>query len=161
MKYFPVLLSLLLALSSHSYSQESNSELIAGWKVFTDTAMGYSIEYPAKWTASSAKGGFICGQESGFRNAEWTMWLSHTDNKERLDFVFNDEGLYPEYDIEKKSVTINGIKGDHTTITHPDNREEYIEIVVLKTDDYWYKFVNDAIKDERFQHFYSSFKLLD
>lgn len=145
----------VLFIGFSSYAQTKKND----WKLFVDKEVGYAIEYPENWIAKGGKGGFMCGKESGFINAEWTMWLSKPDNEERIDFIFNDGKLYEGYDITKKSISINGINALYSLITHKEKPNEYIEFVVIKTKSIWYKIENSGIKDDRFEYFYNSFKI--
>ena len=103
----------------------------------------------------------MCGEKSGFGNAEWSVWLSHVDNEERIEFLFNDDGLFSNYNMQTNSVKINGIEGEMTIYTHSDKPNEYIESIVIKTDSHWFKIDNNEIKDLDFDRFYNSFKLLN
>ena len=148
-------LIILFLIGISSYSQTNKND----WKLFVDKEIGYSIEYPKNWIAKGGKGGFMCGKESGFTNAEWTMWLSKPENTERIDFIFNDKELYKDYKITKRPISINGVNGLYSLITHKEKPNEYIEYIVIKTESIWYKIENSGIKDNEFESFYKSFKI--
>lgn len=130
------------------------------WSLFEDDTIGYSVEYPENWIPHGSKGGFRCGRRSGFVNAEFTIWWSKARNRKRFDFLFNDEGLFDGYDVVEKPITINGIDGVYYLKTHKERPNEYHESIVLKTKSTWYLIGNSGIKNEWFEHFYKSFRLI-
>ena len=130
------------------------------WKTFVDEHVGYSVEYPSNWKAEGRKGGFICGKESGFKNADWVIWLSDADNTERIEFLFEYKDLYKGYEIIESPIKINGLDALHILITHKEKQDEYVEMVHLKTEKTWFCFQNNGVKDSKFEYFYNSFKLL-
>ena len=87
------------------------------------------------------------------------MWMSKPENTERIDFIFNDKELYKDYNITKRPISINGVNGLYSLITHKEKPNEYIEYIVIKTESIWYKIENSGIKDNEFESFYKSFKI--
>nr|WP_321236771.1 hypothetical protein [uncultured Psychroserpens sp.] len=161
MKLKTTSLIIILLIGIDSFSQSNAVDDTTNWKLYIDKTIGYSVEYPKNWIAKGAKGGFMCGKESGFKNAEWLIWLSKPENTERIDFIFNQDGLYDGYDIIETPISINGTDGVHSVITHKKKPNEYIEFIVIKTTSFWYQIVNNGVKDERFKKFYKSFKIIN
>ncbi len=151
---------LCMLIGYHASPRLNNTEDLTQWKLYEDKEIGYSVKYPGDWVAKGAKGGFICGKESGFINAEWTIWISDPKDTERVDFIFNNDGLYDGYDIVEKPITINGVSGIHSTITHKEKPNEYVEFIVIKTKSLWFQIENAGVKDKNFEVFYTSFKLI-
>ena len=131
------------------------------WMLYTDAEVGYSIEYPSHWKYKGGGGGFICGKEAGFKNAQWQLWHANIEDIGRIDFIFNDAGLWTGYDITEKDILINGIPATLRVLTHPKKPDEYVEEVVVKTKSIWYSITNEGIYDKDFKHFYMSFRLLE
>ncbi|WP_033956989.1 hypothetical protein [Psychroserpens jangbogonensis] len=160
MNFKPKSLVIILLIGISSHSQSNTSINNNDWKLFVDDTIGYKIEYPKDWIAKGGKGGFMCGKQSGFKNAEWMLWLSKPENTERINYIFNHDGLYDGYDIIEKPISINGLDGIHTVITHKEKPKEYIEFIVIKTTEFWFQIENAGIKDEQFELFYNSFKII-
>ncbi|MBL4624002.1 MAG: hypothetical protein JKY42_02500 [Flavobacteriales bacterium] len=130
------------------------------WSLFKDEELGYTLEYPENWIPQGGKGGFMCGEKSGFGNSEFTIWWSDLNNSERIDLLFNENGLYEGYDVIEKRINIDGIEWVYSLRTHKDKPSEYYESIVLKTKSKWYKITNSGVQNNWFEHFYNSFKLI-
>ena len=150
----------LVLIFSQTYCQTDSNLFGSDWKLFEDSVLGYSVEYPSEWIPQGGKGGFICGEEAGYRNAEWTIMWSDTSDLERVDFLFGSDyqQLYMGWKVEEKSILLDSKNGVHYIITNPKNQEDYIEVVELMEGAVWYSFENNVIKDPRFERFYKSFR---
>jgi hypothetical protein len=140
--------------TSHSQNKSTN------WSSFKDDKIGYTVEYPEIWIPQGGKGGFMCGLKSGFGNSEFTIWWSEVNDSERIDMLFKDDGLYEGYHKIEKPILINGLNGVYYLRTHKKKPNEYHESVVFKTKSTWYKISNSGVKNDWFEHFYQSFKLI-
>lgn len=130
------------------------------WVDYEDNKVGYAVKYPENWVIKGAKRGFMCGKKEGFINAEWIIWISKPNNKERIDFIFNHDGLYEGYDMVEDTISINGVEAVRTTVTHKEKPEEFIQYIVIKTKPFWYQIENSGERDPNFETFYQSFRLL-
>lgn len=130
------------------------------WSLFKDRKIGYTVEYPKSWISKGGKGGFMCGLKSGFENSEFTITWSKVSNSERIDMLFNNNGLYEGYDVIEKPILINGLNGIYYLWTHKEKPNEYHETLVLKTKNTWYNISNSGVRNNWFKHFYESFKLI-
>ncbi len=139
-----------------AFSQSADIE----WVDYEDKKVGYAVKYPENWVIKGAKRGFMCGKKEGFINAEWIIWISKPNNKERIDFIFNHDGLYEGYDMVEDTISINGVEAVRTTVTHKEKPEEFIQYIVIKTKRFWYQIENSGERDPNFERFYQSFKLL-
>lgn len=131
------------------------------WKLFRDDTVGYTVEYPENWIPQGGNGGFMCGSKKGLAHSEFMIWWSEIDNTERMDMLFNDDGFYDGYESVEKAITINGIEGVYYVWTHQEKPNEYHESIVLKTKTTWYQISNAGVKNNWFEYFYNSFKLID
>lgn len=146
-------------IKAKKYSSKQNQK--TDWSSFKDDEMGYTIDYPESWVAKGGKGGFMCGLKSGFSNAEFVIWWSEVNNQERIDMLFNDEGLYDGYVTITKPISIDGMDGIYYLRTHKDKPNEYHESIVLKTTSKWYSISNSGFKNKWFEHFYNSFNIIN
>lgn len=131
------------------------------WITFRDESIGYEVDYPENWIHKGGKGGFTCGLEAGILNAEFSIYWSEPDNSERIDMLFNFDGVYNGYDVIENSIKISGLDAIHYVRSHPEMPNEYHESIILKTDARWYILNNAGVKNEWFEYFYESFKLLE
>ena len=145
-------------IKSQKSSQFQNQT--TAWSLFKDKKIGYTVEYPENWIPEGGKGGFMCGLKSGFANSEFTIWWSEVSDLERIDMLFNNDGLYDGYDVIEKPININGLDGVYYLYTIKERPNEYHESIVLKTETTWYSISNSGVKNNWFEHFYKSFKLL-
>ena len=133
---------------------------VTNWSLFTDTKVGYTVEYPEKSIPQGGKGGFMCGERTGLLDAQFTIWWSEVTDSERINFLFNDDEIFEGYDVVEKPININGFDGIYYLKTHKEKPNEYHESIVLKTKSTWYSISNSGVKDNWFEHFYNSFKLI-
>ncbi|MBO6606118.1 hypothetical protein [Psychroserpens sp.] len=153
-QHLTLIITLLIGCIALSQSTDTK------WADYEDNNVGYAVKYPEHWVIKGAKRGFMCGKKEDFINAEWIIWISKPNNKERIDFIFNHDGLYEGYDMVEDTININGVEALRTTVTHKEKPDEFIQYIVIKTKRFWYQIENSGKKDENFETFYQSFRLL-
>jgi len=131
------------------------------WRSYTDQKIGYTLEYPENWVASSTNDGFMCGLKDGFENAEYTLYWSQDLTKEEIEQLFSSMGPYKDYDITEKPININGLDGVHYLKTLKENPNKYCETIALKKKSFWYILTSSGVKNNWFKHFYKSFTLIE
>ncbi|MFK8059411.1 MAG: hypothetical protein AB8B78_04895 [Polaribacter sp.] len=146
-KIIPIL---FLVTSLFCCAQKNNSPI--EWKTFSNEI--YSIKYPSNWKVKGGKLSLMTGKKASFVDREWTFIMTDANNKERIEFFFDIENDCKDYKMVKKPIVIDSIKGFYYLCTKD---KEYIETVLLKTKNTWFKFDNNEVKDENFKGFYSSF----
>jgi hypothetical protein len=83
----------------------------AGWKVYTNPDLGFSVEYPSSWVFDSGVGGVSFTDSSGNQwmfnievaSTNQTLQEASQVNKERLQY---DNGLYAT--LQQKNVAVDG-----------------------------------------------------
>jgi hypothetical protein len=96
----------------------------AGWKVYTNSDLGFSVEYPSSWVFDSGVGGASFTDSSGDQwmfnievaSTNQTLQEASQVNKERLQY---DTGLYAT--LRQKNVTVDGQAAIQNFYKAPDN----------------------------------------
>ena len=144
-----IILFFNLFISTYYFSQNNND---IEWNKYENEF--YSINYPKEWKSKGSEYAFLTGESIKFIEAGWILIISDFNNKERIDFFFEDS--FNDYKTTKREIIVDGVKGNH--FTHK-KENEFIEILILKSESKWFKFQNNEIKDDNFKEFYTSFKL--
>ena len=134
------------------------------WRIHTDTVKGYTIQFPSKWVGTAGKGGFVCGEKAGFRDAKWSVIVVSVDDEERKEMLFGKQelttGIFEGLKTVETEITLDGFEAKYFLETNDKFADWYTEYIYIKTDKYWFSISNVGEKDERFKQFYESFQFI-
>lgn len=145
------------------------------WKVYTDSKSQFQINYPAKWQSinpysSMIETGISFGILSDDPNYDGELFIKvYPTNRISAESVIRKlEKIESERGgkslIAKENIMIDGVNAIKLTVTNKEiaatNPTWEYNSVVFENDGLTYELGNGAIKSDKFEKFYKSFKFL-
>ena len=129
------------------------------WLIYINQNYNYQIEYPATMKAPSSSYDSAMFSEGEYYD-KWGI-LVHSKDDVVLDHLKSFGSQFEDRKSTEEKIEINGVSADLVTVTTKSFPNWYGRMVFIDHGDFIYQISNGAIKDDRFEDFYKSFKFVN
>ncbi|MBU1203402.1 hypothetical protein KKH39_05160 [Patescibacteria group bacterium] len=133
------------------------------WQTYSDSS--FTVSYPDDWQGGKVRetDPYIVGfaPKTMHEDFQWGINVYNKDSGISVENIIADIGdqFLPDREESRKSIFFNGIDALEIIVTTSKYPDWYSKNIIFEKDNQIYSISNGAIKDEKFDTFYSSFKL--
>lgn len=133
------------------------------WQIFIDSKAGYTIKYPSGWRKVDFENGIGVGPQEIREDILWGLWFYDSSQKSKEEVIsqigkqFYETGRFET----RENIRFNNIQALKIIVTPSQYPDWYSESIIIEHDGKLFHIGNGAIKDDKFELFYKSFKFVE
>ncbi len=133
------------------------------WQIFIDSKVGYTIKYPSDWRRVDFENGIGVAPQEIREDILWGLWFYDSSQKSKDEVIseigrqFYETGRFEE----RESIRLNNIQALKIIVTPSQYPDWYSESIIVEHNGRVFRIGNGAIKDDKFELFYKSFKFIE
>ncbi len=133
---------------------------VSNWQVYEDDERGFQFTYPERWRVEVFDSWVGVGPEEMGEDVQWGV-RSFDSSDVTIEQVISDIGrqFVSDRTEVRGCVYVDGIAAIKVIVTSSQIEDWYAESIVFEHQGTIFEIGNGAVRDERFQAFYDSFRL--
>ncbi len=132
------------------------------WQIFIDSKVGYTIKYPSDWRRVDFENGIGVVPQEIREDILWGLWF-YDSSQMSEDEIISKIGNQFELgrNVIRENIKFNNIQALKIIATTSQFPDWYSESIIIEHDGKIFRIGNGAVKDDKFELFYKSFKFIE
>lgn len=138
----------------------------SSWQEYTNTAYGYAIQYPKDWKVWASNleefGGTGFSPQDWVHDFKWGIGVFDSARKTKDELIAEVGDQFKSNRRERREdIVIDGIPATRVIVTTESHPSWYYDGIYIEHEGRIYGISNGAVKDDRYESFYISFRFSD